>query len=40
VSTAARCAGRYREFGEAGMAYRSSRPRRSPNRTDNCPEII
>ncbi|MGE2738066.1 IS481 family transposase, partial [Mycolicibacterium vaccae] len=33
VSTAARWAGRYREHGEAGMADRSSRPHRSPNRT-------
>jgi transposase InsO family protein len=33
VSTAARWAGRYRELGEAGMADRSSRPHRSPNRT-------
>lgn len=33
VSTAARWAGRYRKFGEAGMADRSSRPRRSPHRT-------
>jgi transposase InsO family protein len=33
VTTAARWAGRYRELGEAGMADRSSRPHRSPNRT-------
>src|SRR5437588_5887689 len=32
-TTAARWAGRYRQFGEAGMADRSSRPRRSPART-------
>jgi hypothetical protein len=33
VTTAARWAGRYRQLGEAGMADRSSRPRRSPRRT-------
>ncbi|MEC4762264.1 IS481 family transposase [Mycobacterium sherrisii] len=33
VGTAARWAGRYRELGRAGMADRSSRPHRSPNRT-------
>ena len=33
VTTAARWATRYREFGAAGMADRSSRPHRSPNRT-------
>ncbi|WP_026405374.1 IS481 family transposase [Actinomadura rifamycini] len=33
VSTAQRWATRYRELGEAGMADRSSRPRRSPRRT-------
>lgn len=33
VTTAARWAGRYRELGAAGMADRSSRPYRSPNRT-------
>ena len=33
VTTAARWAGRYRALGAAGMADRSSRPRRSPNRT-------
>lgn len=33
VSTAARWAGRYREFGRAGMADRSSRPHHSPHRT-------
>jgi transposase InsO family protein len=33
VNTAARWAGRYREQGPAGMADRSSRPRRSPRRT-------
>ena len=33
VTTAARWAARYREHGEAGMTDRSSRPRRSPNRT-------
>jgi transposase InsO family protein len=33
ASTAARWAGRYRDEGEAGMADRSSRPHRSPNRT-------
>ena len=33
VTTASRWAGRYRELGEAGMADRSSRPHRSPNRT-------
>ena len=33
VTTAARWASRYRELGEAGMADRSSRPHRSPNRT-------
>ena len=33
VSTAARWAGRYREFGPAGMSDRSSRPHHSPNRT-------
>ncbi|WP_077086674.1 IS481 family transposase [Mycobacterium rhizamassiliense] len=33
VTTAARWAGRYRALGEAGMADRSSRPHRSPNRT-------
>ncbi|MFD8308911.1 IS481 family transposase [Streptomyces sp. NPDC059690] len=32
-TTAARWAGRYRQFGEAGMADRSSRPRHSPRRT-------
>ena len=33
VPTAARWAGRYREFGEAGMEDRSSRPLSSPGRT-------
>jgi transposase InsO family protein len=33
ATTAARWAGRYRELGAAGMADRSSRPRRSPHRT-------
>ncbi|GHE46095.1 hypothetical protein GCM10017771_66790 [Streptomyces capitiformicae] len=33
VTTAQRWANRYREFGEAGMADRSSRPRTSPRRT-------
>jgi transposase len=33
VTTAARWARRYRELGEAGMADRSSRPHRCPNRT-------
>jgi transposase len=33
VTTAARWASRYRQHGEAGMADRSSRPHRSPNRT-------
>ncbi|MGV0655516.1 IS481 family transposase [Mycolicibacterium thermoresistibile] len=33
VTTAARWANRYREEGQAGMADRSSRPYRSPNRT-------
>jgi len=33
VTTAARWAARYRQHGEAGMNDRSSRPRRSPNRT-------
>jgi transposase InsO family protein len=33
VTTASRWAARYREDGEAGMADRSSRPHRSPNRT-------
>lgn len=33
VTTAARWASRYRAMGVAGMADRSSRPRRSPNRT-------
>src|SRR5689334_16843500 len=33
VSTAQRWARRYRLHGEAGMADRSSRPRRSPRRT-------
>jgi transposase InsO family protein len=33
ATTAARWAGRYREFGKAGMADRSSRPLRSPRRT-------
>ena len=33
VTTAARWADRYRELGVAGMADRSSRPHRSPNRT-------
>ena len=33
TTTAARWAGRYRELGEVGMADRSSRPHRSPNRT-------
>ena len=33
ATTAARWAGRYREFGVAGMADRSSRPHRSPQRT-------
>ncbi|HEX7823303.1 MAG TPA: IS481 family transposase, partial [Mycobacterium sp.] len=33
VTTAARWAGRYRDFGEAGMADRSSRPHHSPNQT-------
>jgi transposase InsO family protein len=33
VPTAARWAGRYREFGEAGMEDRSSRPGSSPGRT-------
>ncbi len=33
VTTAARWAGRYREYGVAGMADRSSRPHRTPNRT-------
>src|SRR4051812_43680631 len=33
VSTAVRWASRYREHGAAGMADRSSRPRRSPRRT-------
>jgi transposase InsO family protein len=32
-NTAARWAGRYRQLGAAGMADRSSRPRRSPRRT-------
>lgn len=32
VTTAARWASRYRDHGEAGMADRSSRPHRSPNR--------
>jgi transposase len=32
-TTAARWAARYREQGPAGMADRSCRPRRSPNRT-------
>lgn len=35
VATAARWAGRYREFGPAGMADRSSRPHHSPNQTPN-----
>ena len=33
VTTAARWASRYREFGAAGMVDRSSRPQHSPNRT-------
>jgi hypothetical protein len=33
ASTASRWAGRYREYGAAGMVDRSSRPRRSPRRT-------
>ncbi|GFM20665.1 transposase [Mycobacterium sp. PO1] len=33
VTTAARWAARYREFGANGMSDRSSRPHRSPNRT-------
>lgn len=33
VSTAVRWAGRYREYGEAAMVDRSSRPHRNPNRT-------
>jgi transposase len=33
VTTAARWVGRYRDQGTAGMADRSSRPHRSPNRT-------
>ena len=33
ATTAARWAGRYREFGEAGMVDRSSRPHRCPHRT-------
>ena len=33
VTTASRWAGRYREFGEAGMSDRSSRPHRSPTQT-------
>ena len=33
VTTAGRWAGRYHEFGEAGMADRSSRPHRSPTQT-------
>jgi len=33
VSTAARWAGRYREFGAAGMSDRSSRPHHIPNQT-------
>jgi transposase InsO family protein len=33
VTTAARWAARYRELGAAGMTDRSSRPRRSPNKT-------
>ncbi|MGW5365977.1 IS481 family transposase [Actinopolymorpha pittospori] len=33
VTTAARWASRYRQLGAAGMADRSSRPRRSPNQT-------
>ena len=32
-TTAARWAGRYRQFGAPGMADRSSRPHRSPRRT-------
>lgn len=33
VTTAQRWACRYRQFGPAGMADRSSRPHRSPNQT-------
>ena len=33
VTTASRWAGRYREYGAAGMVDRSSRPHHSPNRT-------
>jgi hypothetical protein len=40
VSTAARCAGRYRDWVKPAWPNRSSRPHRSSNRTDNCPEII